>query len=370
MTREGARKRRTPSLSRLATRAGAGRAPGTVVASPDASQSTIRIIRYDAERFEEIQIERLDDKALERHPGQVLWVDMTGLGDIDGIEMLGRAFGLHRLALEDVVNVHQRPKTEDFGDYLFIVARMLLRDRHDSEQLALFLGDGFLLTFQQRHGDCFEPVRERLRHNKGRIRAAGADYLAYTLIDKLIDEYYPLLEGYGERLEALEDELIERPHGRQVDMLHAMKRELMGIRRVIWPMREMVNSLVRDESALVGAPARLYLRDCYDHTIQLMDIVETYRETASSLLDVYLSSMSTRMNEIMKVLTIISTIFIPLSFITGLYGMNFDRQASPWNMPELGWVFGYPMALTLMVVLGASLLFWFRHRGWIGRRDR
>ncbi|MGF1627395.1 MAG: magnesium/cobalt transporter CorA [Alphaproteobacteria bacterium] len=338
---------------------------------PAALPSRLHVIAYGPDGLEEIagcqpaDVERLRDRAA------VLWIDVTGLADIALIERIGSIFGLHRLSLEDVINVHQRPKAEDFEHHLFIIVRMLLPGSQiASEQVSIFLGDGFLLTFQERPGDCFEPVRERLRKAKGRIRQLGSDYLAYALIDAVIDGYFPVLETLGESLEQLEEEVIARPEPDQVDRLHATRRELLTLRRAVWPTREMVNALIRDESRHIGDTARLYLRDCYDHAIQLMDIVETYREVAGSLLDVYLSSLSARMNEVMKVLTIIATIFIPLSFLAGVWGMNFDPDASPWNMPELGWYFGYPTALVLMMVVGGGLLFWFRHKGWLGGRRR
>ena len=324
---------------------------------------------YGPDALEELRDCRPAELAGLTGRAEVLWIDVTGLGDIAVIERIGQAFGLHSLSLEDVVNVHQRPKAEQFDDHVFVVARMLAGEgRVETEQLSAFLGQGYVLTFQERRGDCFEPIRERIRRGKGRIREMGADYLAYALIDAVIDSFYPVLEGYGEDIERLEDDVIAGPSPDQVDRVHTVKRDLLTLRRAIWPTREMVNGLIRDESPFVGTTTRVYLRDCYDHAIQLMDIVETYREIATGLLDVYLSSMTARLNEIMKVLTIIATIFIPLSFVTGIYGMNFDRAASPWNMPELGWRLGYPMALAIMVAIAGGLLLYFWRRGWLGKR--
>jgi magnesium transporter len=232
----------------------------------------------------------------------------------------------------------------------------------------MFIGDNYVLTFQERPGDCFDPVRDRLRKNKGRIRQLGSDYLGYALVDAAIDSYFPILETLGEEIEALEDEVVAAPKPILVDQLHRIRRELLVLRRAVWPTREMLNTLIRDKLPQIKDTTQPYLRDCYDHTIQLMDIVETYREICSSLLDVYLSSLSTRLNEVMKILTIIATIFIPLGFVASLYGMNFDR-ASPFNMPELGWRYGYPFALAVMVAIVASLLWFFRRRGWIGSDD-
>lgn len=297
----------------------------------------------------------------------VLWVDVAGLADVSLLQEIGDIFGLHSLALEDVVNVHQRPKSEEFADHAFLVARMLVPGRgFETEQVSMFLGDNFILTFQERPGDCFETVRDRIRRGRGRIRNESVDYLAYALIDAVIDGYFPPLEALGDEVDALEEDVVDGPKPHQVDAMHRVKRDLLALRRAIWPTREMVNALIRDEAPHFRKTAKLYLRDCYDHTIQLMDIIETYREILSGLLDVYLSSQSAHMNEVMKVLTIIATIFIPLSFVAGVYGMNFDRSASPWNMPELGWLYGYPFSLLLMIGIAVGLLIFFWRRGWLG----
>jgi magnesium transporter len=331
----------------------------------------MQVMAYDGTELEERQCNEVAELSGWSGRRAVLWVNVEGLADIELIRRLGEHFGLHRLALEDVVNVHQRPKVEEYGDHIFIVTRMLPAEQEEgegpvTEQISLFLGDGFLLTFQERAGDPFNMVRERLRGHRGQIRGAKADYLTYALLDAVIDNYFPMLERYGEKLEQLEDAVMEQADHRQTARIHAMKRDLLALRRSIWPQREMINSLVRDSSPLINEQTRIYLRDCYDHTIQLMDLVETYREIASGLVDVHLSSISTRMNEIMKVLTIIATIFIPLGFIASLYGMNFDTRVSPWNMPELEWVFGYPYALGLMAAVAFGLLYYFWRKGWLG----
>ena len=357
------------SATGISRRSEPGAPPGTLIADPAAARPTIHATVYSAEAIShhaDCSVSDLPD--LHNH-GQVLWVDVTGLADIGVIEKIGSAFDIHRLALEDVVNVHQRPKAEAFDDHVFIVARMLVPGRGtETEQVSFFLGENYLITFQERPGDCFDPVRNRLEAGRGRIRQAGADFLGYALIDTIVDGFYPVLEHYGEAVEKLEDEVIARPDAEQVNAIHTIKRDLLALRRAVWPTREMVNGLIRDESPFMKEPTRIYLRDCYDHTIQLMDIVETYREIASGLLDVYLSSMSARMNEIMKVLTIIATIFIPLGFIAGLYGMNFDPDASPLNMPELRFYYGYPMAIGIMVAVAAGLIVYFWRKGWLRRR--
>jgi len=298
----------------------------------------------------------------------VVWVNVDGLGDVDTIRQIGEIFSLHGLALEDVVNVHQRPKVEAYEKYLFVVLHMLLAgERLATEQLSLFLGSNFVLTFQERPGgDSFALVRDRVRKNQGRIRTAGSDYLAYALLDAVVDSYFPALEQYGERLDAIEQEVITRPDRDTASNINRIKRDLLVLRRALWPLREIINSLLREGTALLAEETRTHLRDCYDHAVQIIDLLETDRETAFGLLDFYLLSISNRTNEIMKLLTIIATIFIPLSFIASVYGMNFRPEASPWNMPELNWYWGYPLALGLMAAVTAGLLRYFRRKGWLG----
>lgn len=295
-------------------------------------------------------------------------MDIEGLGDAATIHAVGEIFNVHRLALEDIVTVHQRAKIEQYGDQLFIVARAVYLDEHlDTEQISLFVGKNFVLTFQEgRPGDCLEAIRERIRKKGGRIRDAGHDYLAYALLDAIVDSYFPILEAYGERLETLEDEILLRPQVDTIARIHGIKRDLLTLRRAMWPQRETLNSLLRGESAVVTAETRLYLRDCYDHSVQILDLLETYRELGSDLIDMYLSTVSNRTNEIMRVLTVISVVFMPLTFIAGVYGMNFDTSKSPWNMPELGWPFGYPFALLLMLTVALGQMIFFRRRGWLG----
>lgn len=299
----------------------------------------------------------------------VTWVNVEGLGNVEVIEQLGRFFRLHHLALEDVVNVHQRPKIEEYPNYLFGVAHTVGQGRAGEplalEQFSLFLGANFVLTFEEWPGDRFEPVRERLRHKHGRIRETGADYLAYALLDTIVDCYFPLLERYGEQLEDLEETIITQPQHSVIAAIHDIKRDLLNLRRAIWPQRETFNSLLRDHTPLLTDETRLHLRDCYDHTVQLIDLIETYRELGSELVDMYLSSVSNRTNETMRVLTVIATLFIPLTFIAGVYGMNFNSSASPWNMPELGWYWGYPLVLALMALVAAGQLVFFWQKGWL-----
>ncbi len=360
------RNQRTLAVHR---RAPPGASPGTLVADPLAAHPEIHVIRYDADTITENSNFDFDNLAARLGDSAITWVDVYGLGNIELIQKIGNCFDIHDLALEDIINVHQRPKLEEYDDHLFIVARMYVEGRGtDSEQLSIFVGKNYVLTFQERKGDCLEPVRNRLRQARGRIRNAGADYLCYTILDAVIDAYFPVLEQFGERVEALEERVTSHAQENVMESIHQIKRELLSLRRAIWPMREAVNVLIRDETPLVKKLTRVYLRDCYDHTVQLMDMVETFREIAASLVDIHLSALSMRMNEVMKVLTVIATIFIPLGFIAGIFGMNFDRTVSPWNMPELGWYFGYPIAIGLMSGVALGLIIYFRRKGWIGAR--
>jgi magnesium transporter len=310
--------------------------------------------------------------ALAPEPGKVVWIDVQGLGDGELIRQVGAALGLHPLTVEDVVHHHQRPKVEEFDDYLLLVLRMVRHQgegRVDNEQLSLVLREGLLVTFQERPGDGFEPVRRRLREGKGQIRRSGADYLAYALVDAAIDNYFPVLELYGDTMEALDERVRQDPSPQVSAAIHGMRRELRHLRRAAWPLRDVAAALGRIEHPLLGKRVRPMFRDCYDHVVQVADFVEGTRERASELADLYLAMMGERTNQVMKVLTIISTIFIPLTFLCGLYGMNFDGAVSPFNMPELRWRYGYPALLLLMLVVFLGQILFFRRRGWIGGRS-
>jgi len=345
-----------------------GSEPGTLrpLESPRTSEVRMTVIDYDASHFEEKAIASVEDLAPYRDTPTVTWINIEGLTDIPLLEALGREFGIHPLTLEDVLNCGQRPKLEDYGSYHFVVMkslRLTAGDVLEMEQISFILAEHFVITIQEIPGDSFEAVRERLRKGKGQIRAAGPDYLAYALIDALVDEFFPVLETYGERLEALEDTVIKQATPDTLNEIHQIKRQLLIVRRAAFPEREVINALQRDGHELIREETRVFLRDCYDHTIQVIDMIETYRDLAGGLLEVYLSSVSNKMNEIMKVLTIISTIFIPLNFIAGLYGMNFDTRHR-FNMPELGWAYGYPAVLCVMLTVAVSLVFYFRRKGW------
>ncbi len=340
----------------------AGLPPGTLVHIGEARalQVGVHAIRYDAERSGEQAVERIE--ALAPPPAGVLWLDVTGLHDAALLERLGQAFGLHPLLMEDVLNTEQRPKLEDYGDCLFIVLKRLHPGSNEagvaSEQVSLVLGRGFVISFRESESPLFDPVRQRLLGARGRLRAQGADYLAHALIDTVVDGYFEVLERFGEEIERLEDCLLECPTPQAVQSLHRMKRELIFLRKSVWPLREVIGGLERSDSALLGPGVGLYLRDVYDHGIHVIDTLESYRDMLSGMLDVYLSSLSHRMNEIMKLLTIIATIFIPLTFIAGVYGMNFRY------MPELDWRWGYFASLGGMLAVALGLVAYFRRRRW------
>jgi magnesium transporter len=349
-----------------------GAAPGTLIAQPDLPPPTIRRISYGPGSVSEETVESLDalEESFERWP--VTWVDVSGLGDVDTIRRIGEIFHLHPLALEDILNVHQRAKVEMYGDDLFMVCRMPTVGEHhlETEQIGLFLGKNFVLSFQERLGDCLDPVRSRIRGGQGYLRAAGPDYLLYALVDAIVDSYFPVIEEYGDRVDGFEEEILRHPRKDVIRRIHAVKRDLIGLRRIVWPLRDAVQALSRETGALLTEETRLFVRDTFDHAVRIIELVENDRELASALVDLHLSILSHRMNDVMRVLTVIATIFIPLSFITGVYGMNFDPEASRWNMPELEWALGYPFALALMAGVALLLLSYFRRKGWIGRGAR
>lgn len=346
-----------------------GTSPGTLVAPPPHEKAgeevTLRVLRYGPETFEEHHPGTVDEcrellHRSARHAPAVTWIDVVGLHDLDALQHLGERFGLHPLALEDVLNPGHRPKTEDWGDHRFVIAKAVeLGEALVAEQVSLFFGRGFVLTFQETPSAAFEAVRERIRAGRPRIRGSGADYLAYALLDALIDELFPVLERFGERIEEIEDQVIDRPDREVLAKIYRVRRDLLLLRKVSWPLREVIQGLERDESGLITEETKVFLRDCYDHTIQALDFVETYRELAGGMIEAYLSQLSNRMNEVMKVLTIIATIFIPLTFIAGVYGMNFD------HMPELHWRWGYPAVMTGMTVAGVLMLLYFKRKDWL-----
>jgi magnesium transporter len=345
-----------------------GSAPGTLRIEADATPTQLVLIDYCTTHSTRIPLARPEDCIPYLDSESVSWIDVHGLGDEEVLMGLGEVFQLHPLMLEDVVNVPQRPKVEDYGDQLLIIARMVMIKPGDgfiSEQVSLILGKHYLTTVQEEpERDCFGPVRHRIKNGKGIIRKQGPDYLAYALLDAVIDGFFPVLETYGERIEALENEVVMAPSRQTLEKIHLIRRELLDLRRAIWPQRDAITALMRDGSPLISQEVSVYLRDCYDHTIQVLDMVETYRELASSLMDVYLSSISNKMNEVMKVLTVISTVFIPLTFVAGIYGMNFNPDKSPLNMPELNWYWGYVLCWAVMLTIAAGLIYYFWRKGW------
>ncbi|MBD2431186.1 MULTISPECIES: magnesium/cobalt transporter CorA [Fischerella] len=352
-----------------------GTIPGTIIVDANAPPPKIVLIDYSPTEAISKEIDTPEECIPYLDTESVSWVDVRGLGNEDILQRLGQVFELHPLVLEDIVNVPERPKVEDYEDQLVIIARMVMPKKKNhgfhSEQVSFVLGKHYLLTVQEEpKRDCFEPVRSRIFKNKGIICKNGSDYLAYALIDAIIDGFFPVLEKYGERIEDLEDEVISQPTPKTLRKIYKVKQELLQLRRAIWPQRNLLHTLIQDDNEIISNEVRVYLRDCYDHAVQVIDMVETYRELASGLMDVYLSAVSNRMNEIMKLLTVISAIFIPLTFIAGVYGMNFNTEKSPYNMPELNWYWGYPACLAVMAVIAAVLLYIFWHKGWLENSSR
>ncbi|MDR3591376.1 MAG: magnesium/cobalt transporter CorA [Negativicutes bacterium] len=342
-----------------------GLPPGSLLHIGQQKLSTAKITMFSytpAEALEK-ELHSPEELAAFGSTGAINWIRVTGLHDTGLIEGLCTAFGVHPLVQEDILNTEQRPKLEDYGDYLFVALKALWVETESEEltgeQISLIIGSSYVISFQESDYDLFEPVRARLSSGKGRIRKEGSDYLAYALVDTVVDNYFNALEALGEKIEALEEVLVVQPGADDLQQIHYLKREMLRFRKALWPLREIIGCLSRGESALVKDSTLLYIRDVYDHTIQVIDTLETYRDIVSGMLDIYLSSVSNRMNQIMKVLTIISTIFIPLTFVVGVYGMNFK------SMPELDWEWGYPAVWILMIVIFLFELKFFRRRKWL-----
>jgi len=346
----------------------AGLTPGTLVhiGERKADRTRITVIDFDETHYEERELAAPTECREYTGKPTVTWVNVDGLHDVETIEQVGKCFEAHRLVLEDIVDTSQRPKLDSEKDkYIFIVAKMFQYDEREddilAEQVSLLVGRHSVVSFQEqkREGDVFGPVRRRLRRQEGRVRRAGADYLAYSLLDAVVDGYFGVLEQLGEKVEALEEELVGNVTPQTLHRIHTLKRELLILRRGIWPLREVVSGLQRGDSPLIAAETTIYLKDLHDHIIQVIDNVETLREMVSGILDIYLSSISNRMNEVMKVLTIIATIFIPLTFIAGVYGMNFRY------MPEIGWRWAYPTLWSGMLLVAAGMVVYFRRKRWL-----
>jgi len=349
----------------------AGTPPGALIDRPRHSRPPrpprIRVSDYSAEHLEERELASVDECRAFLGNGRTTWVDIQGEIDAGLLEGLGEVFGTHALALEDVLNRGQRPKAESYDQQLFVIASLPVLDNGDLrlEQVSLFLGAGFLITLHEGEEDPFAAVRKRLRAGRTRLRAQGNDYLLYALLDEIVDRGFPLLEGLAEQVEELEDDVLDNTDRETANRIHRLKRQLLLLRRNLWPQREMVSTLLREESGLIRSETRLFLRDCHDHTVQIMDLIENYHELAASVLDLYLTNVSNRMNEVMRLLTVIATIFIPLTFIAGIYGMNFSGENNPWAMPELHMRYGYPVTLLVMLGLAVAMLILFRRRRWI-----
>ncbi len=350
------------TLKKRSKKAGLG--PGTLmhIGNTYADQSKITVIRYEENFFEKKEVSSAADVSGEKDKPGKLWIDIVGLQDVALLENIGNLFGLHPLILEDILNTDQRPKIEDLTDYLYIVLRNFHNHENDtlhSEQVSIVLGKNFILSFQEKESALFEPVRERLAGDKGKIRKTGCDYLVHALIDNVVDNYFILLEDMEERIEKLEDDLIRQTAPAKLQSIHILKRELIFLRKSLWPLRETISSLQRSDSPLIDEPNALYFKDIFDHIIAIIDTVDTFRDMLSGMLDIYLSSASMKLNEVMKVLTIIATIFMPLTFLAGVYGMNFKY------MPELEWPWGYFAVLAVMLTVALLMLRFFRKKKWI-----
>jgi len=354
-------------MKRYGRRTAPGARPGSITIPAGATPPRIHVTCYSADELVEHENLTLEKMVQLRDQSPVMWIDIVGLGDAELIEQIGQTLGLHRLALEDVVNVPQRSKVEHYDDHMFIVTQLPRpADKQGVEQMSFFAGQDFVLSWREHPSSCFDAVRERLQVAGRPLRKSNTDYLLYALLDAVIDAYFPALESIGETLDALDDEMAQGATTAIVGKIHGVRHDVRLLRRIVWPLREAVDTLITDHEWLIGAETSIYLRDCHDHTVQIIDTLENFREACSDLRDYYATEVSNRMNEVMKVLTIIATIFIPLSFIAGVYGMNFDPEASAWNMPELKWRGGYPMALGLMAAVAIGQLMFFRWRGWLG----
>jgi len=342
-----------------------GLPPGSIVHIGNKRDEKVKItiVDYSKAKFQEKEAKSVGECFHYKDKSTITWINIDGVHEIKVIEEIGKHFNLHPLILEDIVDTDQRPKIKDFGNYIFIILKMLYCDIKGNairvEQVSLILGKNYVISFQEREGDVFNAIRERIRNNIGQIRKLGADYLVYSLIDAIVDNYFTIIERLDEEIENLEDKVIIQPNPSNVQAIHKLKRDLIFLRKSVWPLREVISFLEKDESPLVLESTNIYLRDVYGHTIQVMDTIETLRDIISGILDIYLSSINTRMNEIMKMLTIIATIFIPLTFITGIYGMNFRY------MPEVKWFWGYPAVLSIMVAIGIGMLIYFKRKKWM-----
>jgi len=343
----------------------AGLPPGTLIhiGEKKTEEIKITIMDYDETQFQEKEAKTFEECFPYKGRPTVTWINVDGIHQVQTLEKLGECFELHPLTLEDILNTDQRPKIEDFGEYMYVVLKMSSYDDKSGEilieQVSLILGANFVLSFQENVGDVFNPIRERIRSGKGKIRKMGADYLVYALLDAIVDNYFIILEKIGEQIEFLEEKLVINPVPETLNIIHKLKKEMLFFRKSVWPLREVISVLERGESQFIKGSTKIFLRDVYDHNIQIIDTIETLREMLSGMLDIYLTGISNRLNAVMKVLTIIATIFMPLTFIAGVYGMNFKF------MPELEWRWGYPLILLTMITIGILMLFYFKRKKWL-----
>lgn len=351
-----------------------GSAPATLSSPPSAARPVLRVTEYGEHTATEHTVANVAEFPLAAEDGKVRWIEMNGLADVEALKALGEKYGLHPLALEDTLNVGQRPKLESYDGHIFIVAQMIYQEGGDTlcaEQVSIFICNGILITVQEDPDqDVFEPVRQRIRAGGGYLRKMGADYLAYALLDAIVDHCFPVLEQIGEELQELEVEVLDKPGRSCVGKLHNFKRTLMHLRRFVWPERDVVSALLHSDSPLIRRETKVFLRDLYDHTVQIMDLIESYRDLSTSLFEMYLSSVNLRAAEVMRVLTVMSSIFIPLTFIAGVYGMNFAPEPAAnmpltANMPELYSPYGYVGVLTLMLTVAIGMVLFFKKRKWL-----
>lgn len=346
-----------------------GTAPGTLSDCAQGVESlSIHLMDYNEQVFQEQELATPDECQPYLDGESVTWIHLQGEVNAETLKNIGAIFKLHSLALEDIINRGQRPKVEEYEEQLFLIVGLphTCNGLPKVDQVSLFLGENYIISFHGGDQDPFQPLRHRLRKKGSRLRQQGADYLLYCILDLVIDQGYPILESFGEEIEAIEEEILNLSAKQAaLTKVHEIRRELMLLRRNLWPQREVINTLVRGDSSLIKESSLLYLRDCYDHTTQILELIENYREMAASLIDVYLSSASHRLSEIMRVLTMIATIFIPLTFVVGLYGMNFSHPNSPWAMPELGWYYGYPMVWSIMLIIVIGMVIYFKRKNWL-----
>jgi len=347
-----------------------GQSPGSLLYIGERRDDPVglTVMNYNADALEEKTLTNIEETLAYKNTPTVTWINVDGLHDVGLIQSIGEHYGIHALVLEDILNTQHRPKLEEHEGYLFVTLKMLRFDEANfhviSEQVSFLLGENFLISFQERPGDVLDPVCARLRGSKKRIHNAGSDYLLYALIDAIVDHYYLVLEGLGEQIETLEDTILEQPHDHALQQIHLYRKELVGVRHAVWPLREVIDAFSRRDLSLIRESTSIYIKDVYDHVLQIWDSVENLREMLAGLVDAQRSSVDAKTNEVMRLLTIIATIFIPLTFVAGIYGMNFNPETSPWNMPELNWTWGYPAVWGLMVAVTIGMVVYFKKKGW------